>query len=140
MYQTELTIETAGRDILDITESIAREVTKSGIETGLCHIFLRHTSASLLINENADPDVKRDLEMFFAGLVPDGDPRFRHDSEGADDMTAHVRLALTHADLTIPVTAGKLALGTWQGIFLWEHRYRPHQRHIVLTIINPPGQ
>ncbi|NEZ03743.1 YjbQ family protein [Wenzhouxiangella sp. XN201] len=134
MHQTELTIETAGRDTLDITEQIAREVVASGIETGLCHVFLKHTSASLLINENADPDVQRDLETFFADLVPDGDPRFRHDAEGADDMAAHVRLALTHSDLTIPVTAGRLALGTWQGIFLWEHRYRPHSRHIVVTI------
>ncbi|WP_376695336.1 secondary thiamine-phosphate synthase enzyme YjbQ [Wenzhouxiangella sp. EGI_FJ10305] len=134
MYQTELTIETAGRDTLDITERIAHEVSASGIESGLCHVFLKHTSASLLINENADPDVQRDLETFFADLVPDGDARFIHRAEGDDDMAAHVRLALTHTDLTIPVTAGRLALGTWQGVFLWEHRYRPHRRHIVVTI------
>lgn len=134
MHQTELTIETAGRDTLDITDRIAREVTSSGVETGLCHIFLKHTSASLLINENADPDVQRDLETFFADLVPDGDSRFRHDAEGADDMAAHVRVALTHTDLTVPVSAGRLALGTWQGIFLWEHRYRPHQRCVVVSI------
>lgn len=134
MYQTEVTIETIGRDTLDITERIADEVAASGIETGLCHVFLKHTSASLLINENADPDVQRDLETFFADLVPDGDARFIHRAEGDDDMAAHVRLALTHTDLTIPVTSGRLALGTWQGIFLWEHRYQPHRRHIVVTI------
>lgn len=134
MYQTQLTIETSGRDTLDITRRVAREVTASGVETGLCHLFLKHTSASLLINENADPDVQRDLETFLADLVPDGDPRFRHRAEGADDMAAHVRLALTHSDLTVPVSEGRLALGTWQGIFLWEHRYDPHRRHIVVTI------
>lgn len=135
MHQTELTIETAGRDTLDITDRIEREVAASGIETGLCHLFLKHTSASLLINENADPDVRRDLETFFADLVPDGDDRFRHRAEGDDDMAAHVRLALTHSDLTVPVNKGRLALGTWQGIFLWEHRYRPHRRHIVVTVL-----
>lgn len=120
--------------MLDITEHIAREVSSSGVEAGLCHVFLRHTSASLLINENADPDVQRDLETFFADLVPDGDDRFRHRAEGDDDMAAHVRLALTHTDLSVPVSEGRLALGTWQGIFLWEHRYRPHRRHIVVTV------
>ncbi|WP_376690473.1 secondary thiamine-phosphate synthase enzyme YjbQ [Wenzhouxiangella sp. EGI_FJ10409] len=134
MHQTELIIETQGRNTLDISDRIAREVAASGIEAGLCHVFLKHTSASLLINENADPDVQRDLETFFADLVPDGDERFRHRAEGDDDMAAHVRLALTHTDLTIPVAAGRLALGTWQGIFLWEHRYRSHRRHIVVTI------
>lgn len=134
MHQAELTIETPGRDMLDITGRIADEVASSGIETGLCHVFLKHTSASLLINENADPDVGRDLETFFTDLVPDGDARFRHRAEGADDMAAHVRLALTHTDLTIPIRAGRLALGTWQGVFLWEHRYQPHRRHIVVTI------
>lgn len=134
MHQTELTIETAGRDTLDITERVAREVSASGIDTGLCHVFLKHTSASLLINENADPDVQRDLETFFSDLVPDGDPRFQHRAEGADDMSAHVRLALTHTDLTVPVRDGLLALGTWQGIFLWEHRYEPHRRKVVITV------
>jgi len=134
MHQAELTIETRGRETLDITGRVAREVTASGIESGLCHVFLKHTSASLLINENADPEVQHDLETFFADLVPDGDPRFRHRAEGADDMAAHVRLALTHTDLTIPVSRGRLALGTWQGIFLWEHRFHPHRRHIVVTV------
>lgn len=134
MHQAELTLETRGRETLDITGRVAREVTASGIESGLCHVFLKHTSASLLINENADPEVQHDLETFFADLVPDGDPRFRHRAEGADDMAAHVRLALTHTDLTIPVSRGRLALGTWQGIFLWEHRFHPHRRHIVVTV------
>lgn len=134
MHQTELTIETAGRDTLDITDQVALEVASSGIGTGLCHLFLQHTSASLLINENADPDVQRDLETFFSDLVPDGDARFIHRAEGDDDMAAHVRLALTHTDLTIPVRDSRLALGTWQGIFLWEHRFRPHRRRIIVTV------
>ena len=134
MHQNELVIDTSGRGLIDISDRIAAEVTASGITTGLCHVFLKHTSASLLINENADPDVQRDLETFFTDLVPDGDARFRHRAEGDDDMAAHVRLALTHTELTIPVRAGALALGTWQGIFLWEHRYRPHRRHIMITI------
>lgn len=134
MHQTRLTIETPGRTTLDITDRLARAVADSGVGAGLCHVFLQHTSASLLINENADPDVQRDLETFIAGLVPDGDPRFCHRAEGNDDMAAHVRLALTHTDLTIPVSDGRLALGTWQGIFLWEHRHRPHERHIIVTI------
>lgn len=134
MHQVELTIETRGRDTIDITDRVGRAVSASGIDSGLCHIFLKHTSASLLINEDADPDVQRDLETFFSDLVPDGDERFRHRAEGDDDMAAHVRLALTHTDLTVPVSAGRLALGTWQGIFLWEHRYRPHRRHIIVTI------
>lgn len=134
MHQIRLTIETPGRATIDVTDRVAHAVEQSGVDTGLCHVFLQHTSASLLINENADPDVQRDLETFFTDLVPDGDSRFQHRTEGADDMAAHVRLALTHTDLTIPVTAGRLALGTWQGIFLWEHRYKPHRRHIVVTI------
>jgi len=134
MRQVELTIETRGRDTLDITERVAEKVASSGIDTGMCHLFLKHTSASLLINENADADVQRDLETFFADLVPDGDGRFRHDAEGPDDMAAHVRLALTHTDLTIPISDGRLNLGTWQGIFLWEHRRQPHRRHIVVTL------
>jgi secondary thiamine-phosphate synthase enzyme len=134
MHRRELIIETQGRDTLDITERVAREVSDSGIDIGLCHIFLKHTSASLLINENADPDVQRDLETFFSDLVVDGDERFRHRAEGDDDMAAHLRLALTHSDLTIPVSDGRLDLGTWQGVFLWEHRYRPHRRRIVVTV------
>src|SRR5699024_1790661 len=117
--QTELTIETAGRGTLDITRRIAAEVAASGVETGLCHVFLKHTSASLLINENADTDVQRDLETFLTDLVPDGDARFRHRADGADDLALHVARALMHTVPTIPVRAGRLALGTWQGLFMW---------------------
>ena len=102
--------------------------------TGLCKLFLRHTSASLLIQENADPDVRTDLEDFFARLVPDGDPRFIHTAEGDDDMAAHVRTALTSVNLSIPIGDGALALGTWQGIYVWEHRIRPHRRRIAVHI------
>jgi secondary thiamine-phosphate synthase enzyme len=135
MPQTTLTIETSGRGLIDITRGIAHFVEQSGVTTGLCHAFIRHTSASLLINENADPDVQRDLETFLGDLVPDGDSRYVHTAEGPDDMPAHVRSALTQTSLTIPVTDGSLALGTWQGIFLWEHRHRPHRRQVVLTLI-----
>ncbi len=129
-----LTVETPGRRIIDITDRIAPLVAESGITSGLCQIFIRHTSASLMINENADPDVLRDLETFLGDLVPDGDPRYVHTAEGPDDMPAHVRGALTQTDLTIPVLDGRLALGTWQGIFLWEHRHRPHSRRLVVTV------
>lgn len=134
MKQTTLTFRTNGRGLIDITAEIADVVSDSGISTGLCHIFIRHTSASLIINENADPDVQRDLETFLGELVPDGDPRYVHTAEGPDDMPAHVRALLTDTDLTVPVTDGRLALGTWQGIFLWEHRHRPHRREIVVSV------
>ena len=107
----------------------------SGVGTGLCNVFLHHTSASLLIQENADPDVQRDLEAFFQRLVPDGDPLYRHVDEGPDDMPAHVRAALTASTLTIPVSNRALGLGTWQGIYLWEHRTQPHRRRITVTIV-----
>lgn len=110
-------------------------MSKSGVKNGLCHVFLRHTSASLLITENADPDVRRDLENFMNRLAPDGDPAWIHRMEGPDDMPAHVRSILTSSELTIPVREGRLALGTWQGVYLWEHRVRPHNRRIDLTII-----
>lgn len=135
MPQTTLTIETPGRSLTDITAHIARYVEQAGVESGLCHVFIRHTSASLIINENADPDVQQDLETFLGDLVPDGDPRFIHTAEGPDDMPAHVRALLTQTSLGIPVAQGHLALGTWQGIFLWEHRHRPHRRQIVLTLV-----
>jgi secondary thiamine-phosphate synthase enzyme len=135
MRQTTLSCQTSGRGLTEITPEVAACVADSGISQGLCHLFIRHTSASLLINENADPDVQRDLETFLGDLVPDGDPRYVHTAEGPDDMPAHVRALLTHTELTIPVTDGRLALGTWQGIFLWEHRYRPHQRKVVVTLV-----
>jgi secondary thiamine-phosphate synthase enzyme len=132
--QTTLSIQTPGRSLIDVTAEVAGVVSESGFDRGLCHVFIQHTSASLMINENADPDVLRDLETFFAELVPDGDPRFVHTAEGPDDMSAHVRAALTQTSLTIPVIDSQLGLGTWQGIFLWEHRHRPHRRQLVVTL------
>lgn len=134
MFGTEFVVSTSGRGTYDVTDEVARAVRESGVETGLCHVFNMHTSASLMLCENADPDVRRDLETFMADLVPDGDPRFVHQAEGPDDMPAHVRSVLTHSDLTIPVRGGRLALGTWQGIYLWEHRTRPHRRRLLVTV------
>jgi secondary thiamine-phosphate synthase enzyme len=109
-------------------------VSDSGIETGVCHVFLHHTSASLMLCENADPDVRRDLETFMSGIAPDGDPRFVHTAEGPDDMPAHVRSVLTGSSLDFPVTEGRCALGTWQGIYLWEHRSAAHDRRLTITV------
>jgi len=133
MRQQTLTIHTAGRGLADITHQVAGVVAESGIGTGLCHLFLQHTSASLVIQENADPAVLHDLEDWFARQVPDGDPRYRHGAEGPDDMPAHIRAVLTATSLTIPIAGGRLALGTWQGIYLYEHRTRPHRRRVVVT-------
>lgn len=132
--QREITIRTAGRELREVTREVAEVVAGSDISTGLCQVFIRHTSASLLISENADPDVLVDLETFFSSLVPDGDARYVHTAEGPDDMSAHVRSALTQTDLSIPVTRGRLALGTWQGIYLWEHRHRPHERRLIVSV------
>ena len=132
-HQQTLKVSTTGRASHEITDEIADVVRASGIDVGTVHVFLQHTSASLMICENADPDVRRDLEDFFGRLVEDGDPRFRHRSEGDDDMSAHVRSVLTHTDLTLPINAGHLALGTWQGIYVWEHRYRGYDRSLVVT-------
>lgn len=122
-----------GRGLYDLTALVEQRIPQNF--TGLCHLFIRHTSASLLITENADPDVHADLERLIADLVVDGDPRFQHSAEGDDDMPAHIRSALTHTDLTIPVRQGRLELGTWQGIYLWEHRFRAHRREVVCTLI-----
>ena len=134
MHQATATIETRGRSITDVTSEIAEITRRAGVETGLAHVFVHHTSASLLIQENADPDVRHDLEAYFARLVPDGDAIYRHTDEGPDDMSAHVRSVLTATSLTIPITAGSLGLGTWQAIYLWEHRTAPHRRRITVTI------
>ena len=134
MSLATLNIQTDGRGLYDFTDQVATEVKRAGLADGICHLFLQHTSASLLINENADPDVLADLETFFSDLVQDGDPRFRHRAEGPDDMAAHVRSALTQTSLCVPVRSGRLALGTWQAIYLWEHRYRPHRRRVLLTL------
>lgn len=135
MFQTKLTIATAGRELINITAKINAEIRLANITQGLCNIFLQHTSASLIFCENADPLVQTDLEAFIKRLVPDGDPSFKHNDEGPDDMPAHIRTVLTQNALSVPVTQGKLALGVWQGVYLWEHRYQPHQRHIILTIL-----
>ena len=132
--QEEINIATQGRGTYDLSQQVQQAVKASGISTGLCHVFIRHTSASLMICENADPAVMRDLETFMQHQVPDGDPMFTHTAEGPDDMPAHVRSVLTQTGLNVPVTDGQCALGTWQGIYLWEHRFAPHQRKVMLTI------
>ena len=134
MFQEELVVETRGRGSVEITAQVAAAVDASDIDDGLCHLFIRHTSASLMVNENADPAVLTDLETFMRDLVPDGDPRFRHTAEGPDDMPAHIRSILTQTDLSIPVRGGRLALGTWQGIYLWEHRSAPHRRSVLVSV------
>ena len=131
----ELKIPTRGRGFYEFTDAVSGWVARHGFQNGLVTLHLRHTSASLLIQENADPDVRRNLESFFARLVPDGDPLFSHTVEGDDDMPAHVRTALTAVNLSIPVSQGQLALGTWQGIYLWEHRRSPHSRTIAVHFV-----
>jgi secondary thiamine-phosphate synthase enzyme len=132
--QQTLEYRTRGRGTTDITADVERLVHSSGVQKGLCVLFLQHTSASLILCENAAPAVRQDLETIIARLAPDGDPAYRHDDEGPDDMAAHARSVLTSNSLTIPVVRGRLALGTWQGIYLWEHRTAPHQRSLVVTI------
>ena len=134
MWQTDLVVETRGRGTYEITDRVAAAVAAANVDVGICHVFITHTSASLMLCENADPDVRRDLETFMVDLVPDGDPRFVHTAEGADDMPAHVRSVVTQSDLSLPVRGGRLALGTWQGIYVWEHRLAPHRRRVVVTI------
>lgn len=131
----ELSVSTRGRGLYEITDEIAHHVRDTGWSNGLATLHLRHTSASLLIQENADPDVRRDLDAFFDRLCPDGDRLFIHTCEGPDDMPAHVRTALTTVNLSIPIHAGRLALGTWQGIYVWEHRRIPHRRRLVLHLL-----
>lgn len=129
-----MAIETRGKGLYDVTGEVARVVSESGIRLGLATVFITHTSASLLIQENADPEVHRDLERFFARLVPDGEPLFRHVEEGPDDMPAHVRAALTQTSIAVPVRDGKLVFGVWQGMYVYEHRNRPHQRKLVVHV------
>lgn len=133
MFQKEIEVATNGRGIYEITGQVAAVVAQAELDAGLCHVFCRHTSASLIICENADPSVLRDVETFFADLVRDGDSRFEHDAEGPDDMPAHIRSILTASDLTVPIAGGRLALGTWQGLFLYEHRAAPHRRRVLVT-------
>ena len=128
-------VRTRGRGFTEVGEALAQFVTASGVSTGIVNLWCHHTSCSLIVGENADPAVRADLERFFARLVRDGDPLFEHDAEGPDDMPAHVRSVLTATSLAIPVADGHLALGTWQGIFLWEHRHEPRARRLTATLI-----
>jgi secondary thiamine-phosphate synthase enzyme len=132
---SEIVSNTRGRGFYEVTAEVQARVTQAKLATGLCTLHLQHTSASLLIQENADPEVRRDFERFFARLVPDGEPLFEHTAEGDDDMPAHVRTALTAVNLSIPIASGRLCLGTWQGIYLWEHRQAPHRRTIVVHLV-----
>jgi len=131
----ELTVRTRGRGLHEITRDVLGWLRQQKVDEGLLTLHLRHTSASLLIQENADPDVRRDLDAFFERLVPDGDPLYVHTMEGEDDMPAHVRTALTAVNLSLPVRGGEPALGTWQGIYVWEHRHHPHTRRVALHFI-----
>lgn len=134
IIQRQLTVSTTGRGSYEISDRVQQAVCDSGVRTGMCHVFIRHTSASLMLCENADPAVRRDLETFMARQVPDGDPMFSHTAEGPDDMPAHVRSILTQSDLNLPVADGRCALGTWQGVYVWEHRHSGHERNVILTI------
>lgn len=132
---TILTVPTTGEGFADVTREVAAWLAGTGIAEGLLTLFIRHTSASLLIQENADPDVRRDLEAFFEALAPEAPGRYVHEAEGPDDMPAHIRTALTQVQLSIPLEGGRLVLGTWQGLYLFEHRRRPHRRELVLHLI-----
>lgn len=133
--QHELSVSTKGRGLTDITSLLTQFIETSGAGDGLLTVFIKHTSASLLVQENADPSVRRDLETFFSALVRDGDPRFTHDAEGPDDMPSHVRAALTQTSVSIPVRGGALALGTWQAVYVYEHRHAGHRRSVALCFI-----
>lgn len=132
---SEFEVRTRGRGFFDLADPLRRALRESGLREGMALVFTRHTSCSLLISENADPEVRADLERFFARLVPDGDPLFRHDAEGPDDMPAHVRAVLTGVSVSLPIRDGAYGLGTWQGVYLWEHRSAPHTRKISVTFI-----
>jgi len=134
IFQQELNFTTSGRSTTNITHQVQDLVAQSGISTGTCHVFVQHTSASLMLCENADPDVRIDMETYMQHIVPDGDPMFLHQDEGPDDMSAHIRTVLTNPDLTMPVTRGQCALGIWQGLYLWEHRTHRHQRRVIVTV------
>ena len=135
IYKEKIVEETNGRGTTNLTVRIRDSIEASGITNGLCHVFLHHTSASLIFCENADPSVRRDLETFLSRIAPDGDPLYEHVAEGPDDMPAHIRSILTQTEITLPVENGCPALGTWQGVYLWEHRHNPHRRKITVTVI-----
>ena len=134
VHQATITVRTSGQRTYEITEQVAREVQRSGIAKGVANVFCKHTSCSLVIMENADPTARTDLEAWFNRLVPEGDRHFEHTLEGADDMPSHIKMALTRTSETIPFHAGRLLLGTWQGVFLWEHRHAAHRRRLVVTV------
>lgn len=134
VFQNKLTFSTHGRGTTAITAALQEQVRSSGVRTGLCHVFLQHTSASLVLCENADPDVRSDLDRYMARLVQDGDPLFEHTDEGPDDMSAHIRTIISGSDLTLPVSNGLCDLGTWQGVYLWEHRTAGHRRRLTVTV------
>jgi secondary thiamine-phosphate synthase enzyme len=134
-YQSMIAIQTRGKEFANITGKVKAIAADSGIRTGLCTLFIRHTSASLIVQENADPDVLTDLATFLARLVPEDSSLYRHNAEGADDMPAHIRSVLTQTSEQIPIANGRLVLGTWQSIYVWEHRQRSHQREIFVHII-----
>ena len=135
LHTDQFTLDTQGRGTSEITDRVQRVVGRSGIAEGLCNVFIHHTSASLIVSENADPSVRADLDRFLSRLVPDGDPLFRHTLEGPDDMPAHVRSVLTQTSISLPVADGRCDLGTWQGLFLWEHRDAGHRRRITVTVL-----
>jgi len=137
-WQDKLTLQTPSRGTYEITTKIENLIRNSGVRQGLCHLFISHTSASLVISENADPAVREDLESFMSTICPDGDPMFTHRSEGDDDMPAHIRTMLTQTEMTIPIRDGVAGLGTWQGIYVWEHRTSSYQRHVLVTIHGEP--
>ena len=134
MKRKEWSVRTSGRGFTDLTARISAFVRESGVQQGLCNVFLVHTSASLILGENADPSVRKDLESFFARVVPDGDAGYEHDTEGPDDMPSHIRTVLTQNSLVVPVADAELALGIWQAIYLWEHRQIPHERRVIVTV------
>ncbi|MGE5465804.1 MAG: secondary thiamine-phosphate synthase enzyme YjbQ [Ignavibacteria bacterium] len=133
-HQQTIEVRTGGRGTTNITAEVARAARTAGVATGVVHVFVQHTSCALIITENADPDVRRDLETLARRWAPDGDPAYRHDLEGDDDMAAHARSVLCGASVSVPLGAGELLLGTWQGIFLWEHRSAPQLRRLVVTV------
>lgn len=133
--QEVLKIHTRARGFEMITSEVARVVARSGIQRGICQVFIRHTSASVMITENADSAVRRDLERFMQRIAPDGSPEYEHDTEGSDDMPAHIRTVLSGSSVSVPVVEGQLGLGTWQGIYVWEHRAVRHSRDVIVTVV-----
>ncbi|MFT3867325.1 MAG: secondary thiamine-phosphate synthase enzyme YjbQ [Nibricoccus sp.] len=135
VHQAAFTVHTRGKGLHDVTDTVASELSRSGLKRGTVTIFCQHTSASLVIMENADPTARHDLEHWFERLVPENDPHFEHTLEGPDDMPSHIKMALTRTSETIPFAEGRMLLGTWQGLYLWEHRTRPHTRTLIVTVI-----